>query len=302
MKVSLYYRPRSGSWGGANQFLKALKGVLEQRGLYEERADIADAVVFNGYQELSALIRHFFFRRKTIRVYRLGPVMSLHRRGLKWLLVDYLMAFVASMYADVVVFQSAWSLQQAKRFGFWKRRNVHVIPNGVDNTIFFPSADRTPGDRIRLIYTSWSTNKNKGFSCLQLLDAQLNTDRYHMTFIGNAPIPFANIKTVPPVTSIVLADELRTHDIFISPTKDDACSNAILEALACGLPVVALDSGGNGELVQSGGLLFKTEDELLAAIDAVSADLPLYRSHINILSMEAIADRYLEAIRGSIKA
>jgi glycosyltransferase involved in cell wall biosynthesis len=301
MKIYIAYKQTEQAWGGGNQFLKALRQEFLRKGVLADTAADADAVLYNGYQELGALILGYIFNHRTKRVYRLGPVMSLHRKGIKWKFVDRLMVWAANWCADVVIFQSQWSLAQARQRGFKKTQHVCVIPNAVDSTIFYP-AEKMPSEKIRLLYVSWSKNQNKGFSFLSALDRRLDFQKYSMTFVGNTPISFTNIETVPPVTSAALADTLRMHDIFISPTKDDACSNAILEALACGLPVVALDSGGNSELVQQGGVLFTDESTFLTAVDTARADVESYRSRITILSMEAVADRYLEAIRGSIKA
>src|SRR5581483_5487354 len=41
-------------------------------------------------------------------------------------------------------------------------------------------------------------------------------------------------------------------DVFVLASSTEGLSNAILEAQSCGLPVVATDVGGNGELVREG--------------------------------------------------
>jgi glycosyltransferase involved in cell wall biosynthesis len=47
-------------------------------------------------------------------------------------------------------------------------------------------------------------------------------------------------------------DLLRASDLFVHPSREEGFSNAILEAMAAGLPVVACDVGGNPEAVADG--------------------------------------------------
>jgi glycosyltransferase involved in cell wall biosynthesis len=47
-------------------------------------------------------------------------------------------------------------------------------------------------------------------------------------------------------------DLLRASDLFVHPSREEGFSNAILEAMAAGLPVVACDVGGNPEAVVDG--------------------------------------------------
>ena len=55
-----------------------------------------------------------------------------------------------------------------------------------------------------------------------------------------------------------LADWYRAMDLFVMPSRYENFSNAILEALACGVPFLASDVGGNRILAKAvGGFLFQ---------------------------------------------
>ena len=297
MKINIYSKLVAGAWGGGNQFLKALKAEFIKQGIYADSKTEADAVIFNSYQDLWPLIKCWFINRKSKIVYRLGPVFYLHR-GLKWKIIDKLVIYVANMFADLIIFQSKWSYEQALKLSFSKNKKYFIIPNAVDGEIFFQNQTvKVKTNKINLIYTSWSANPNKGFSYLNFLDKNLNFNKFQMKFIGNSPVSFKNIEILKPLPSRELADELRQADIFISPAKDDACSNAILEALACGLPVVALNSGSNGELIGKAGVLFDDNEGLLSALEVVSSDIELYKHNIVIKDIKTVSNEYLLAIK-----
>jgi glycosyltransferase involved in cell wall biosynthesis len=59
-----------------------------------------------------------------------------------------------------------------------------------------------------------------------------------------------------------VADLLPDFDVFVLPSLAEGISNTILEAMACGLPVIATRVGGNPELVEHGrtGMLVGTDD------------------------------------------
>lgn len=60
-------------------------------------------------------------------------------------------------------------------------------------------------------------------------------------------------------------ERLRALDIFVHYSRWDAMPNAVLEAMAAGLPVIASDNAGNRDAVQNGvtGFIVKSEVELL---------------------------------------
>lgn len=54
---------------------------------------------------------------------------------------------------------------------------------------------------------------------------------------------------------------LQIADIFIHSSKGEGCSNAILEAMSMGLPVIASDTGGTSEIVGDNAILFPYKDK-----------------------------------------
>jgi glycosyltransferase involved in cell wall biosynthesis len=73
-----------------------------------------------------------------------------------------------------------------------------------------------------------------------------------------------------------VAQLLAASDVFILPSRSEAAPNAVIEAMAAGLPVVACAVGGNLEIVQHGrsGYLVPSDDvaALGDAIDAIVSD------------------------------
>jgi len=66
-----------------------------------------------------------------------------------------------------------------------------------------------------------------------------------------------------------IPDVIRAMDVFVLPSRAEGISNTMIEAMACGVPVVATEVGGNAELVDhgcTGGLAPPNNSEALAAI------------------------------------
>ena len=128
------------------------------------------------------------------------------------------------------------------------------------------------------------------------LDRNLDHARFELTFAGRAPTAFERARVIGPLDSQALAALLRTQDIYIAPSRDDPCSNALLEALACGLPTAYRASGGHPELVGEGGLPFREDEDLDEVLGRLVVELDERRAAIATRPISWVADRYLEVL------
>lgn len=310
MKLHILFPFVDGPWGGCNQFLKALRAELRRRGAYAETPAEADAALFDSYNMAGEVLALKAARPGLPLLHRLdGPISSYRGRDRA---VDRLIHHLNHLLADATVFQSRYSREGNLALGMRPPGRWRIIGNAPDPELFHPAPERTPEQapaperRIRLVATSWSANPNKGFDVYAHLDRALDFSRFEMLFVGNAPSAFVNIRHLPPQGSAALAGVLRGCDIYVAGSRNDPCSNALLEAMACGLPAVVRRSGGHPELVGGAGEVFDDPAEAVAAIEAVAARLGDYRARLAPPRIEALAGDYLalagEAARGAAKA
>jgi glycosyltransferase involved in cell wall biosynthesis len=197
--------------------------------------------------------------------------------------------------AHATVFQSAWSLDAHRALGI-ELRDPIVIPNAVDPDLFFPAPPRPLGDRVRLIAVSWSDNPNKGADTYRWLAANLDPSSFQLTFVGRIAGGLEGARLVPPVASRELGELLRAHDVYVAASRNDPCSNALLEALACGLPALYARSGGHPELVGTAGFGFDRREEIPALLDRLVGEYEDRQARISISSMSEVADRYVDVL------
>ena len=283
--------------GGGHQFVRALLRELERRGLEIELQRISGrtpACLFNSFNFDFERLRRFADRGARM-VHRVdGPIGAY--RGFDDG-TDARIARVNAELAAATICQSRFSLDKHRELGIELRDPV-VIPNAVDATIFHPPDRREAldGRPVRVVAVSWSDNPRKGAEALRALGATVDPERFELTFAGRAPGGLTDWTVVTPLASEELAELLRTQDLYVAPSRDDPCSNALLEALACGLPAAYRASGGHPELVGDGGLPFTEDDELGDVLERLATELDERRAAISIRPIAWVADRYLEVL------
>jgi glycosyltransferase involved in cell wall biosynthesis len=162
---------------------------------------------------------------------------------------------------------------------------VHVVPNGIDRAIFHQAAHRRPpsahhplriGAVGRLVH-------QKGFDVLIAALPKVLAERdveVHIAGQGELrdeleqqavglPVRFVGLLDTPSG----VADFLRSLDLFVMPSRYEGLPNAVLEAVACGVPIVATDAPGMRAALGAGPLVPPDDvDALAAAVIAALRD------------------------------
>ena len=285
--------------GGANQSLRAVLGAMERRGVCVEQGSIprsARACLFNSFNFDVARLELLARRAPNVRmIHRVGAVTSLYRGFDDG--TDALVADINRRIAQATIAISEATIAMYRSIGI-ELVAPRVIHNGCDDRIFNRTG-KTPFSRdrrIRIIAVSWSDNPRKGAPTLRWLERNLDLDRYELTFVGNSPVEFEHARRLPPMPSERLAEELRAHDVFFTATEHDAYSNALVEALSCGLPAIYLASGGSGEAVKGAGFAFRDRQEIPALLDRLVDEYEKRQAAISLPSLDEVVDAYLEML------
>lgn len=156
-----------------------------------------------------------------------------------------------------------------------------VLPNGVDTLRFTPVATAVrselrarlglPDDRVLVLY-SGRISPEKGPDLLVDAFKELDPARFHMVLAGEWPkgdpvasqrVAFAEslrsrcrglpLTVLGALAPEAMVDVYRAADLLVVPSRfEEPFSMAAIEAMACGVPVLALAKGGMVEYMKSG--------------------------------------------------
>ena len=207
---------------------------------------------------------------------------------------------------------SRWMTEQASGSTIGKRHVCVNLPTFADLSVFKPAEIPKNEARTRLLFTaaSGTTEYRKGFDLFILSLRFLAPDRFTLKVVGNTLHPalattgFQTEMLKPADDDTVLASYYQQADMVVVPSREENFSNVIIEALACGLPVVAFRTGGNEDLIihrHNGFLADKMDGHSLAeGIQWIAGNLDRYRlsdnarkSMENRFSPEKISKQYI---------
>ncbi len=293
--------PRVEGTGGMASFRLKFEQGLKTRGIdftYDLSANSDAILVIAGTRFLSDLWRA---RRRGIRVVqRLDGINWVQR--VRWTGTRYhiraeygnaMLALIRSRFADRVIYQSQFIRKWWQDWYGLAKAPASVIINGVDLNVYSPDGtDERPQDRYRMLLLEGSLAGGLNAGLFHgVAVAEKLSEKFPMEVVvagkvddatqrklqGKVPVKF--LGTIPREQIPQLA---RSAHLMYCAEVNPPCPNSVIEALACGLPVIGFDSGSLKELVTEavgcvvsyGANPWKLETPDIAAL-AVSAEAVL---------------------------
>lgn len=185
-----------------------------------------------------------------------------------------------------IVATSTWMAREAKRSSLLGQFPVTIIPNAIDTEAFRPR-DRDvardlfgipPEARVVLFVAQPITRRLKGFALLvRALEELRHLPNLFLVSVGSGEpparvsVPHAHLGHIAHERLLSLA--YSAADVFVIPSSHEAFGQTVLEAMACGIPVIGFAVGGIVDTVRPGvtGVLVPAGD--VAGLRGAIADL-----------------------------
>ena len=201
--------------------------------------------------------------------------------------------------ADRVVANSDWAARSlAESYGVDEAK-LRVFPFGIVAPSFTGAAPGTiETDPPTIVFVGHQLERKGGLRLLRIHHQHL-AGRARLVMVSTDPVPRSRDVTVVDditVGDTRLWDLLRASSIFVFPSTIDQAPNAVIEAMAAGLPVIAMKTAAIPEMVADGvsGVLVDptaTDDQLRSAIDRL-LESPDTRSRMGAAGRKRFEERF----------
>lgn len=149
-----------------------------------------------------------------------------------------------------------------------KKQDIFVIYNGIDINEFKEKVQKKKRKNEKLILISTGRLiERKGYE--YLIEAISKMKDVELRLIGKGDLENelrekardlkSNVEFLGIINHSKIPTFLAEADVFVLPSLNEGMSNSILEAMACGLPIITTDTGGSEELIKGNGFLVKKE-------------------------------------------
>lgn len=171
---------------------------------------------------------------------------------------------------DHIIYQSSFSKEICDKYLFERKKNFSIISNGTNITKFKPIL-KEKREKVKIIVLGKHYPKHLNLALdiftevLKVLDAELliigpmrngvDGVQDYINHTGRDERVLNSVKCLGIRTYEELPTLLSESDVFLHVKIGDWCPNAVLEAMASGLPVVCPAWGGTKELVGDAGVI-----------------------------------------------
>jgi N-acetyl-alpha-D-glucosaminyl L-malate synthase BshA len=169
--------------------------------------------------------------------------------------------------SDVVTTVSKFLRKQTQDI-FSTEKRIHVVPNFVDPERFKPMRDRRRTgllkgiDKHIIMHVSNFRPVKNIETVVKVFEEVRKRMPAHLVFVGDGPEQtrieqMANEQGLETETTFLgnqerIEDLLPLADVFLLPSLDEGFGLAALEAMSCGVPVIATNNGGITEVIEDG--------------------------------------------------
>ncbi len=166
--------------------------------------------------------------------------------------------------ADFVIFQSQYQKGIFEKYDCGVKNSV-TIHNGApvmfaEKGLESPRLPIEPAKPIKLLTTSVSGNPRKRLELIARLSELPGVEITHAGFWHKEVKP-RRVKTLGTITHDAISGLMNDADYYLKLSEGDMCPNALIEALAFGLPIIYdRDGGGAAEVGGPYGIAFDEND------------------------------------------
>jgi glycosyltransferase involved in cell wall biosynthesis len=311
----------------------------------KELSHIIDSLTKDGYDKIyirisiaATIITCFTAHKNNAKVYywQSGDAFEFYRSrrfplNLKWFIKSYIPYYVVKENVDYFVTGPERMLDYYEKSGHVKREKLRLLYNDISTERFsvpaseekFKIRDKLGLDRNKFYilqvhrfsdyrktdyYIPYVMKSFRDNECVELLIIGSGGEE-EVVKRGIEESGLQNIKMIGSKPNSIIQEYYKAVDLFINPSASEGFPRVVIEAMACGLPVVATGAGGTidifSELQKPYVVDVNDRDKMCECINEMYQDEEIRnkcgqanRERVKLYDTENVAKMYIDMIWG----